>query len=116
MCSIVKWNVFIGILMTTIGRLKVALPLPMKAKAELSRAVATTSLTLQLLWSVNCTFWLAILYTKQLVHILQDICLRQESCEISDDNYESLTIISYVGISISIICLLVTIISLLTFK
>ena len=45
----------------------------------------------------------------------QDICLRQESCEPSRVD-TALTYISYIGTSISIVCLLLTLLTLLVFK
>ena len=47
MCSTLNWNVFLGIFLSTIGPLKVALLLSMKVNMELLYANATTSLTLQ---------------------------------------------------------------------
>ena len=46
---------------------------------------------------------------------MQDICLRQEDCAPSQVG-EALTFISYIGMSISIVSLVITIITLLLFK
>ena len=47
---------------------------------------------------------------------LQNSCIREEDCELPSINSPALTIISYVGMSISIVSLLATIITLLIFK
>ena len=112
MCSTPNWNVFLGILLTLIGPLKVAVSTTVKT--EPSHAVVTTSLTLQSLWLVKLTFWCWAHYLNNIIGILQDICRRLEDCKQSDD--KPLTIISYVGMSVSIICLMITIISLSLFK
>ena len=47
-------------------------------------------------------------------HTIQDICLRQEKCQKLEPNFSSaLTSISYVGISVSIVFLILTLIILL---
>ena len=51
-----------------------------------------------------------------IVHIIiQDICLRQENCQQSNV-HPFLTVVSYIGIPTSIVCLIVTIITLTSFK
>ena len=50
-----------------------------------------------------------------IIYIMQDICLRQESCERSKVQ-PFLTTVSYVGIPISIVCLIMTIAVLTSFK
>lgn len=58
-----------------------------------------------------------IMHNIRAVHgiYLQDICLRQEDCEPSRVD-EALTYISYIGISVSIICLIIALLTLLIFK
>ena len=46
----------------------------------------------------------------------QDICLRQEDCAERSEVDVALTFISYVGMSVSIVSLFITITTLLTFK
>lgn len=48
---------------------------------------------------------------------IQDICLRQEDCEPSEPAVEqALTYISYIGTSVSIVCLVFTLVTLIAFK
>ena len=48
---------------------------------------------------------------------MQDICLRQEDCQPIDDVEDTvLTVISYIGIALSIIGLILTIVTVLIFK
>ena len=49
------------------------------------------------------------------IFFLQDICLRQENCGPSKVE-TALTYVSYIGIVVSLACLMITIVTLVVFK
>ena len=104
---------FLGTLSLTTGQLK-GVKLMQEVMVS-SHAIAPISPTLQYLWLVLCETF--ILQNFTIKSTLQDICSRVGGCEEIDDTFNKvLSYISIIGVTISMVALVLTVITMLIFK